>query len=223
MTWKLALRHLFRHWRLNLMLLTIMVLGASLLASLPMLAFTIAGESLSHTLESAPVHVRNITVQGKSKTDEPPDDFKQSLGDLLQEMIAVREGNVIGSPIISKSNGDQLNLYPATLVLNLKSFDRLDERVRILDGRLPESGQKLGNTEGSPFYEAAIGAQASRRSGLEVGDEVAPAGGSYHLRIVGIVEPRHHDAEIWWGDRQMLSFSAWRRIFISPDILTATG
>ena len=109
MTWKLALRHLFRHWRLNLILLAVMVLGATLLASLPMLAITIAGASLSQTLESAPVNVRNIIVQGKSRTDEPPEDIEQSLGDLLQEMITVREGDVIGSPIISKSDGNQQN------------------------------------------------------------------------------------------------------------------
>ena len=218
MTWKIALRHLTRHWRLNLMLLTIMVLGASLLASLPMLAVIIAGESLSHTLESAPVHTRNIIVQGKSKTDEPPADIELSLGVLLQEMMAVREGDVIGFTIISKSDGTQLNLYPVTLILNLKSFDRLDERVRVLDGRLPQSGTVAGSAGGSPIYEAAIGAEAAGRTGFGLGDEVSPAGGSYHLRIVGIVEPIYPDDEIWWGDSQMTPFSAWRRIFISPDI-----
>jgi len=217
-TWKLALRHLSRHWRLNLMMLTIMVLGASLLASLPMLAVTIAGESLSHTLESAPVQARNIIIQGKSKTDEPPADIELSLGALLSEMMAVREGDVVGFTIISKSDGTQLNLYPVTLILNLKSFDRLDERVQVLDGRLPQSGTVAGNAGGSPIFEAAIGAEAAGRTGLGLGDEVSPAGGSYHLRIVGIVEPIHPDAETWWGDSQMTPFSAWRRIHISPDI-----
>ena len=218
MTWKLALRHLSRHWRLNLVLLIIMVLGASLLASLPMLAVTIAGESLSQSLQSAPVHVRNMIVRGKSKTDKPPEDIELSLGNLLQEIIAVREGNIVGFPIISKSDGDDLNLYPATLVLNLRSFDRLDERVRVLEGRLPETEPVSGNANESSIFEAVIGAEAARRLGLGLGDEVSPAGDPYQLRIVGIVEPLHPDAEVWWGDSQMLPFSVWRRIYISPDI-----
>ena len=195
MSWKIALRHLFRNSRLNLLLLVIMILGASLLASLPMLAVTIAGESLSLTLESAPVQDRNILLQGKSWSSDLPDEFEQSLGFLQREMIAVREGDVIGSPLISKSDGNQLNLYPATVILNLWSFDRLDERVRVLQGHLPESGQKI-NAEESAYYEAVIGSQASLRSGLELGDEVTPATGTYRLRIVGIVEPLDPNAEI---------------------------
>ena len=74
------------------------------------------------------------------------------------------------------------------------------------------------NTEGSAYYEAVIGSQASLRSGLELGDEVAPATGTYRLQVVGIVEPLDPNAEIWWGDRQLTPFSIWRRIHISPDI-----
>jgi len=218
MTWKLTLRHLTQNWRLNLVLFTLMVLGASLLASLPMLALTIAGDSLSQSLQSAPVQARNMIVWGKSKTDKLPEDIERSLGDLLQEMIAVREGDIVGFPVISKSNGDDLNLYPATLVLNLRSFDRLDERVQILEGHLPDTEPVSGTGKESPIYEAVIGEEAARRSGLAVGDEVSPAGGSYHLRIVGIVKPRHPNAEIWWGDTQMQPFSAWQRIDFSPDI-----
>jgi len=215
MTWKIALQHLFLHWRLNLVLQIIMILGASLLSSLPMLAATIAGESLAQSLQSAPVHVRNIIVQGKSKTDELPREIEWSLGDLLKETIAVREGDIVGFPIISKSVGDDINLYPATLILNLKSFDHLEKRVGVLEGRLPEMGSTSGNVS---VFEAVIGTEAARRLGLGLGDEVAPAGGSYQLRIVGIVEPLNPDAELWWGDSQMTPFSAWRRIHISPDI-----
>ena len=220
MTWKFALRHLSRHWRLNLILLIIMILGVSLPASLPMLAVTIAGESLSQTLQGTPVQARNLIIQGKSKTDEPPEEIEISLGDFVQEVIAVREGDVMGFPIISKSNGDDVNLYPATLILNLRSFDRLEERARILEGRLPGTvpDSSPEDADGAPIYEAAIGVEAARRSGLALGDEVSPAGGSYHLRIVGIVEPIDPKAEVWWGDNQMFPFSAWRRIHISPDI-----
>jgi ABC-type lipoprotein release transport system permease subunit len=218
MIWKLALRHLSRHWRLNLVLLIIMVLGASLLASLPMLAITIAEESLSQSLQSAPVHVLNLIVQGKSKTDELPEDIELSLSDLLKEFIAVREGKIVGFPIILKPGEDDQNLYPATIVLNLRSFDRLNERVLVLEGRLPETDPVPGSSKESPIYEAAIGAEAARRSGIGLGNEVSPAGGSYHLRIVGIVEPLRPTAEVWWDDSQRLPFSVWRRIHISPDI-----
>jgi len=218
MTWKLALRHLIRHWRVNLLLLTIMILGATLLASMPMLALSIARESFSQSLQGAPIHARNIIIQGKSKTDELPEEIELALGNLLHETISVREGDIMGFPIISKSKGDDLNLYPATLVLKLKSFDRLDERVRILEGQLPESAPLSDSAHNAPVYEAVIGAEAARRTGLELGDEVSPAGGSYHIRIVGIVEPLYPDADIWWGDGQLLPFSSWRRISFSPDV-----
>ena len=60
MIWKMALRHLIRNWRLNLVLLAVMAIGAALLASLPMLAGSIAEESLAHALLAAPIQERNI-------------------------------------------------------------------------------------------------------------------------------------------------------------------
>ena len=81
-----------------------------------------------------------MIIQGQSKTDDLPNEVIQSLGFMLDEAMAVREGDTLGFPIITKSDGSQLNLYPVTLVLNLKSFDRLGERVRVIQGRLPEEG-----------------------------------------------------------------------------------
>ena len=207
MIWKLALRHLSRNWWLNLVLLVVMVLGAALLASLPMLATTIAGESLSKSLENAPVHVRNIVVLGKSRTDELPEEVGIALGNIMGETITVREAEVIGFPIIYKPDATQINLYPATLIMNLRSFDRLEERVRVLEGRLPESKPVIERGEEAPIFEAAIGAEAARRMGISLEDRISPAGGSYHLRIVGIVKPLHPNSEVWWGDSQMMPFS----------------
>jgi len=218
MNWKLTFRHLTRHWRLNLVLFTIMILGAALLTSLPMLALSIAGESLAKSLESAPVFERNILIQGKTTTDEPPDAIIESLDPLIQEIIAVREGDVVGYSTIYKSAGEDLNLYPATLVLNLKSFSNLDEHVRVLEGRLPVEGSTLEGDDLIATYEAAIGTEVAQRLGLALGDVISPAGDSYQLKIVGVVEPLDATAAIWWGDRQMTPFSAWRRIHISPDI-----
>ncbi|KPJ89980.1 MAG: hypothetical protein AMJ53_15185 [Gammaproteobacteria bacterium SG8_11] len=218
MNWKLALRHLTRHWRLNLVLLIIMLLGASLLASLPMLAITIAGESFSQTLASAPVSERNIIIQGKMKHNELSDDVELALDELLLEVIAVREGDFIGFPVISKSDGSENNLYPATLVLNLRSFDRLEDRVRIIEGHLPEIRTDSSAENEEHVLEAAVGAEAAQRLMLEVGDEIVSAGGRYHLRIVGIIEPLNPQAEVWWEDEKMLAFSAWQRISFLPDI-----
>lgn len=218
MAWKLALRHLSRHWRLNLVLLTVMILGVALPASLPMLAVAIAEESLTQSLDSAPIDVCNIVVFGKSETDDLPEEIRFFLGDILKETIAVREGDIVGFPIINKPDGEQLNLYPATLVIDLRSFDGLATRVRVLEGRLPEPEPVYENNEAVPTYEAAIGGQAAQRSGIGLGDVVSPAGGIYHLKIVGIVEPIHPNAEVWWSDQHLLPFSAWRRISISPDI-----
>ncbi|MHA2427771.1 MAG: ABC transporter permease [Candidatus Hermodarchaeia archaeon] len=218
MHWKLALQHLARHWRLNLVLLIVVLLGASMLASLPMLAITIAGESFSQTLESTPVSERNIFIQGKMKHNELSKDVELALDDLLMDVIAVREGDARGYPIISKPDGSEQNLYPATLILNLRSFEPLEDRVRIIEGHLPKSNSGLSPENEQPILEAAIGKEAAQRMKLGVGDEIFSAGGRVHLRIVGIVEPLHPHSEIWWEDTQMMSFSAWRRISFLPDI-----
>lgn len=218
MNWKLALRHLTRHWRLNLVLLIIVLLGASLLASLPMLAITIAGESFSQTLASAPVSERNLFIQGKIRHTHLSEDVELAFDDFLSEVIDVREGDFSGSPVISKPDGSENNLYPATLVLNLRSFDHLEDRVRIIEGRLPEIKTDLSAETEEHILEAAVGLGGAQRLKLEVGDEIASAGDRYHLRIVGIIEPLNPQAEVWWEDKKMLAFSAWQRISFLPDI-----
>jgi len=220
MFWKLALRHLTRHWRLNLILMCIMVLGAALLASLPMLAETIASESLAQTLEEASIQDRNIVIEGNSRTDTLPDDVKTTLGTLLKDSIAVREVEILALPKFFHSDGTEHDLHPATMILVPRSFDNLEERVNIVAGRLPEPAPKnlTQGISGLPIIETAIGSETARRTGLVLGDEVSPMASRYHFRIVGIVEPLDPQDDAWWGDRQMLPFTTWRRIYISPDI-----
>lgn len=220
MVWKLALRHLTRHWRLNLILLSIMVLGAALLSSLPMLAVTIAGESLALTLENAPVQVRNIVIRGKSKSDDLPENVEETIGPFLKDSLAVREGQIPALPIFFQGAGTERYLHPATMVLILRSFGSLEDRVRIIEGRLPEPGtMDPTRARGDiPIIEAAIGTETARRTGLVLGDEVSPMTSTYHLRIVGIVEPLDPKNQVWWSDNQMLPFTTWRRIYTLPDI-----
>ena len=61
---RLSIRHLLRHWRMNLIVLLGLVLAAAFLAGLPTYATAIAGRSLRQQIDSAVVSARNVEVTG---------------------------------------------------------------------------------------------------------------------------------------------------------------
>ena len=61
---RLSIRHLVRHWRMNLIVLIGLVLASAFLAGLPTYATAIAGRSLRQQIDSATVSARNIEATG---------------------------------------------------------------------------------------------------------------------------------------------------------------
>jgi hypothetical protein len=88
-----TLRHLARHWRLNLVLLLGLILAAGLLAGLPSYAVGVAAQTLKSQLAAQPIPGRNIEISGDPGrlTGALYAKVAQTLGDL----IAMRQSSTI--------------------------------------------------------------------------------------------------------------------------------
>jgi putative ABC transport system permease protein len=203
-----ALRHLLRHWRLNLAVLLGLTLAATLLAGLPGFATAIAADSLEQALEDAAPMRRNLFLSGRNMRGLSLPFFHEvqnATGDLVEERMVVRQVryalNVSEEQVqtLTKAGG----LAPNDV--RLWAFSDLEDHVVVLEGRLP--GAPAGDGHGGlnvPPQEIALGVEAAEETGLAVGDTLLIRGNyrinSVLLTVVGIVEPRNPRAEIWVGD-----------------------
>jgi putative ABC transport system permease protein len=204
-----TLRHLFRHWRMNLVVLVGMLFGAALLAGLPMAAAIIAGQSLSQSLDDAHVPARNLEVHGEQLTETNKAAIHAILGDLVQNRIEIHDATIEAQRMVFQTNGKGQKV-DEFLSLRLLAFSQLIENVELQAGRLPGMTYAT-DPYALPVLEAAIGAEAADYMDLGLGDEVVSKDERYRVRIVGIVAPLDPHGEIWWGDRKLIPFSVWRR------------
>jgi putative ABC transport system permease protein len=196
-----TLRHLRRHWRLNLTVLLGLTLAGALLASLPGYATAIAARSLNQSLKNATPAGRNIQVAAAGDLSAGLyGHIQDSLGDLIKGRLEVREVTLPAAALPFTATvplGKQL-----INALHLWSFDKLGANVRILDGRLPEAPdpEELENSVLPPPLEAAMGLDAATRSGWGIGDRLASPDNLFRIDIVGIVEPLEPQDDMWWGN-----------------------
>lgn len=91
---KFALRHLMRHWRLNLFVLLTLLLTVSLLAGLPMYTSAIADRSLRQTLTEAAPLARHLQVDG-DLSGRLFQELRDILGPLYDRRVRLRVVNPI--------------------------------------------------------------------------------------------------------------------------------
>jgi hypothetical protein len=195
-----AFRHLRGHWRLNLAVLLGLTLASALLASLPAYTAAISAQELSRSLEEASPAERSLLISGTLYTfrDELYDELKESLGTLLKDRLVIRHSVLPADPQQPSSHETD---KPTVARLDVYSFDKLAENVRLVEGRLPEQvnlNQAVGNW--LPPVEAVIGVRAAEQSGYAVGERLTASGMYHRLDIVGIVEPADPHDELWGGD-----------------------
>ena len=87
-------RHLWRHWRMNLVVLAGMLLGSALLSGLSTYAQVIAGQSLRQSLIDAHPSARNLRVSGQRLTDASEQDIRAALRDLVRQRVEIRDVTV---------------------------------------------------------------------------------------------------------------------------------
>ncbi|MBN1148371.1 MAG: ABC transporter permease [Anaerolineales bacterium] len=208
---RFMLRHMFLHWRINLVMLSALTLTVALLAGLPVYAETMAASSLHQALLShtAPI-ARNLLVSAQAESDLDERLYgaiSGELGDIILERISVRQAilpDYQAPPQAGEAVAPQrFHFY------HLWAFDDLERRVRVLEGRLPlyTPGSHLQASQPIPVLEAAIGADGANRTGLKIGDSVRAIGpqGPVALTIVGIIDPLEHWHDLWWDDPRTFS------------------
>jgi hypothetical protein len=196
-----TLRHLRRHWRLNLAVLLGLTLAGALLASLPSYATAIAARGLNQSIRDAAPASRNIQVTTAGDLSAGLyGHVEDSLGDLIHGRLEVRE-TTLPAAALPFSSTVLLGKRPIQ-ALHLWSFDKLAANVRIVDGRLPKAPDQgeLDNSILPPPLEVAIGLDAATRSNWGIGDRFTSPDKVFRFDVVGIAEPLEPHNDMWWGD-----------------------
>jgi hypothetical protein len=204
---RLTLRHLRRHWRVNVAVLLCLTLASALLASLSGYAAAVATRELNRSLDEARPAERTLLITGTPYTfrEELYQDLQERLGQVVKDRLVIRHATL--------SAGQQPSLEGtgrkrAVALLDVYSFDasgtqgrKLSEKVRVVEGRLPAQ-MRMNEAIGywPPPVEAVIGVRAAGQSGYGVGDRVTASGLYHRLDIVGIVEPLDPSDDVWGED-----------------------
>ena len=240
----LTFQHLRRHWRLNLLVLTAMMIGSGLLAAVPMVTAVIAGQSLQQMLGDALAPNRNIQVESESLTTRLGDEhsvvIQEEIGSFVTEVVEIRDASLSAEQIIYRVDGSQDRLTEFFQV-RFWSFSNLEEEAQLLEGEWP-SDQRFESDNQQTLIEAAIGSAAADTLSLEIGDELAvdnpealltDPDARFRVRIVGIVNPVDATADTWWDDPELRPFRTVREpitidfdqttvsVFVQPETLDA--
>src|SRR5512136_2223878 len=96
----LTVRHLSRHWRLNVAVLLCLTLASALAASLSSYANAIAARELSRTWDGASPSQRSLLITGPRDTftDELYVNLQEKLGKLLMDRMVIRHATLAPDP-----------------------------------------------------------------------------------------------------------------------------
>lgn len=194
----LTLRHLTRHWRLNGAVLLCLTLASALLAGFSGYTAAIAARELHQSLDEARPAERSLLITGTRYTfsEELYKNLREKLGQILQDRLVIRHA------VSSADPQPPIAEKRAVALLDVYSFNKLPENVRVVEGRLPIQ-VNLNEAKGSwrpPPIEAVIGARAAEQSGYTVGDRLMGNKGYHRLDIVGIAKPLDPHDDVWGED-----------------------
>ncbi len=216
-----SLRRLLRHWRINLLIFSGMVLTGALVASLPAYAQLIAARSLNLSLASEPAFSRNIVLtagpQISSFNAALQNVLDDALGFLIKERIEVRELEYSAYHSPDGEPDPQIVSDP----VRLWSFSNLIQDTVILEGRTPNHVSALTGPT-SMFdpqpVEIAISKSVAEYTGWVIGDVLYDPAASTRFDIVGIVEAADTHAEGWFED--LRPFEVEIEFGLNEDIIT---
>ena len=197
----LTLRHLTRHWRLNVAVLLCLTLASALLAGFSAYTVAVAAQELNQSLDEAHPAERSLLITGSryAFSKELYEPLQERLGQVLKDRLVIRHAT---SPADPQPAIEETSQKRVVALLDLYSFDKLSENVRVVEGRLPAQ-VRLNEAEEywrPPPIEAVIGLLAAEQSGYTVGDRLTGSKGYHRLDIVGIVEPLDPHDDVWGED-----------------------
>ncbi len=208
---RLSIRHLLRHWRMNIIVLLGLVLAAAFLAGLPTYATAIAGRSLRQQIDSAIVSARNIEVTGAGMNAAVYGQLQDYLGDLLLRRVEVQ--TAAPTDLSSALYRDEVPL-PFAEYLRYQPWylGNLSQDVTLVDGRLPkyvepdpnsfvieiEAAVGLTTIENVTFDQSA--GEVFQLETLQLGDQLRSEDGGFRINIVGVVQPNDPESDAWWDE-----------------------
>lgn len=216
-----SLRRIFRHWRINLLIFSGLVLTGALVAALPAYAQAIAAQGLEKALGAEPAFSRNILLTAGPEVTTFNAALQAVLDDALGFMIVdqleVREAEL---DVYRSPDGRPVPDAPADPA-RLWSFSSLTQDAVLVEGEFPEYLLPLAAAtalfDPQPV-EAVVGRSTAEEAGLQVGDVIYSAGDGFEFRIVGIVEPRDPADERWFDD--LRPFELEIELGLNEDVVT---
>jgi putative ABC transport system permease protein len=227
----LSVRHLLRHWRLNIPVLLVMTMASTFASGLPILASVIAGGSLSQTLMDSTVPMRNLEIRGEGLSEEQDELLQGVVGDWIQQKMEIREVTKEAERVVRSANGEETSIS-GILYLSFWSFNKLESLTNVLQGRMPGDKARDEPSKGR-ILEVALGADAAAQMDLDLGDELTFYEEAVTVRVVGILSPIDPTADVWWGDNLLLPFnirketglsqtdSIFISVLVSPQVMMA--
>jgi putative ABC transport system permease protein len=225
----LSVRHLLRHWRLNIPILLVMMMASTFASGLPILASVIAGGALSQSLMDSSVPMRNLEIQGEGLSGEHDGLLQSAIGEWVRQKMEIREETREAETIIRSAAGEKTSIS-GILYLTFWSFDKLENLTDVLEGRMP-GDEAWDDPSKGRMLEVAVGADAAAQMGLDLGDEIKFYDASINVRVVGILTPKDPTSDVWWGDNRVLPLNIWREtglsqtdtifisVLISPEVM----
>ena len=214
---RLSIRHLLRHWRMNLIVLLGLVLAAAFLAGLPTYATAIAGRSLRQQIDSAIVSARNIEVTGAGMNAAVYGQLEDYLGDLLLRRVEVQTS---GQGFLDSAlfrNEEELR-FAEFMRYQAWTLSNLNQDVTLVDGRWPSHIQPNPNSF-TTIIEGVVGqttienltfdqsaGEVFKVETLQIGDQIRSEDGSFRINIVGVVQPNDPENDAWWDDLRPFEF-----------------
>ena len=222
-------RQLMRLWPLYGLVFILLVLSVAIVSAIPLFAQQLADRALQQELSLVSIPERNILLRGRVLGNNSEADLVDTLGPLYADKLELFEANQLAESIIYRNDvampidGEILDF----LNFNLYGFTQLEEQVTVINGRLPQhtvfdavqQNPNLEEITEPVFIEIAIGEEVATFLNLQIGDQILSFDHVYLFEIVGIVKPTDPSSERWWGDEELLPFSFWRRISLSPDFV----
>ena len=208
---RLSLRHLRRHWQLNLVMLCGVLMGAALAAALPMYTLAVAELALQDALRDSTIAQRNLTLSGDVRLTTVRG-LDADLADLMRDRRQFSLQRVRTENAIFRADGTAEQTFFSDFLLDLWSVDPLDSEAVLIEGRWPDVVLRPTQSTGldNPVIEVAIGSAVSEEIDLGIGDKLRVPLIGADLEIVGLVEPRDPSSDIWFGDVTLLRFKATR-------------
>ena len=210
-----ALRRLQRHWRINLLIASGLIITGALVAGLPAYAQFISARSLKNTVAIEPAFSRNMVVTAGPEVTTFNVALQQvlddSLGFMILDRVEVRE--IEFSAYLAPDGVPGL--------VRLWSFNKLNQDTRVVEGRTPNHLEALTGARAMidpQPVEAAISRSVAEATGLAIGDILFDPLESVRFEIVGILEPIDPQDERWFEDPRPFEIEV--ELGLNEDVIT---